>query len=183
MSCSPCKTSSSLINNADEDRRLPEWIATETGEIPCPPKERDGCGNNRLELKCVFGEKWVEQLMREVENLVKANSSASETRSVEEQCPCNSKNRRKAASRSDSDDNYLFCPSSDIQEGHLEHFQTHWRMGEPVVVSNVLELTSGLSWEPMVMWRAFRNILIKEGSSDLVVTAVDCLDWCEVHHL
>ncbi|MCD7463584.1 hypothetical protein HAX54_050895 [Datura stramonium] len=30
----------------------------------------------------------------------------------------------------------------------------------------------------MVMWRAVRNIAIKEGSSDLVVTAVDCLDWC-----
>lgn len=165
----------------DDDRNLPEWRATETGDIPCPPKERSGCGNNRLELKCLFGENQVEQITREVENLVKANSSASETHSVEGQCSCNSKNRRQAASRSDSDDNYLFCPSiGDIQEGHLEHFQTHWRMGEPVIVSNVLELTSGLSWEPMVMWRAFRNISIKEGSSDLVVTAVDCLDWCEV---
>uniref|UniRef100_M1B2D6 JmjC domain containing protein n=1 Tax=Solanum tuberosum TaxID=4113 RepID=M1B2D6_SOLTU len=164
----------------DEDKRLPEWRAKETGEIPCPPNERGGCGNNRLELKCLFGVKQVEQIMREVENLVKANSSASETFSVEKQCTCNTKNRRKAASRSDSDDNYLFCPSSDIQEGHLEHFQKHWRMGEPVIVSNVLELASGLSWEPMVMWRAFRNIAIKEGLSDLVVTAVDCLDWCEV---
>ncbi|XP_004232586.1 lysine-specific demethylase JMJ26 [Solanum lycopersicum] len=164
----------------DEDRRLPEWKAKETGEIPCPPKERGGCGNNRLELKCLIDEKQVEQIMREVENLVKANSSASEAHSTEEQCTCNSNNRRKAASRSDSDDNYLFCPSSDIQEGHLEHFQKHWRMGEPVIVSNVLELTSGLSWEPMVMWRAFRNIAIKKGSSDLMVTAVDCCDWCEV---
>ncbi|MCD7448680.1 hypothetical protein HAX54_045619 [Datura stramonium] len=165
---------------ADEDRRLPEWRATETGDIPCPPKERGGCGNNHLVLTCLFSEKRVQQIVREVENFVKANASASETCSVKEQCPCNSKNRRKAASRPDSDDNYLFCPSSDIQEGHLEHFQTHWRMGEPVIVSNVLELAAGLSWEPMVMWRAVRNIAIKEGSSDLVVTAVDCLDWCEV---
>ncbi|KAM3285596.1 lysine-specific demethylase JMJ25 [Capsicum chacoense] len=166
---------------ADEDRRLPEWRATETGDIPCPPKERGGCGNNRLELKSLFGEKRVHQIMREVENLVKANSFASETRAIEEQCPCNSKNRRKAASRSDSDDNYLFCfPSSEIHDGHLEHFQTHWRMGEPVIVTNILELASGLSWEPMVMWRAFRNIAIKKGSSDLMVTAVDCFDWCEV---
>ncbi|KAK4368236.1 hypothetical protein RND71_012028 [Anisodus tanguticus] len=112
--------------------------------------------------------------MREVENLGRANSSASETGSVKEQCTCNSKNRRKAASRSDFDDNYLFSPSAhDIQEGHLEHFRTHWKIGESVIVSNILELASGLSWEPMVMWRAFRNI-IKEGSSDLVVTAVDC---------
>ncbi|XP_075106138.1 lysine-specific demethylase JMJ26 isoform X2 [Nicotiana tabacum] len=165
----------------DEDGRLPGWRTTETGDIPCPPKERGGCGNNHLVLKCLFGEKRVQQIMMEVENLVKATSSANETFSIKEQCSCNSKNRRKAASRSDSDDNYLFCPAaSDIQEGHLEHFQTHWRMGEPVIVSNVLELASGLSWEPMVMWRAFRNIAIKEGSSDLMVTAVDCLDWCEV---
>ncbi|CAN4083613.1 unnamed protein product [Withania somnifera] len=178
--CQDIREGCFLGDCADEDRRLPEWRATDTGDIPCPPKERGGCGINRLELKCLFGEKRARQIMSEVENLVKANSSASETRSVEEHCPCNSQNRRKAASRSDSDDNYLFCPSSDIQEGHLEHFQTHWRMGEPVIVSNVLELASGLSWEPMVMWRAFRNIAIKEGSSDLVVTAVDCLDWCEV---
>ncbi|XP_060194192.1 lysine-specific demethylase JMJ27-like isoform X2 [Lycium barbarum] len=164
----------------DEDGRLPAWRPTETGDIPCPPKKRGGCGNNRLVLQCLFGEKRVQQIMREVENLVKANSSGSVTCSVKKQCPCNSKNRRKAASRPDSDDNYLFCPSSDIEDGHLEHFQTHWRMGEPVIVSNILELTSGLSWEPMVMWRAFRNIAIKGGSSDLVVTAVDCLDWCEV---
>ncbi|KAK4347556.1 hypothetical protein RND71_033895 [Anisodus tanguticus] len=180
--CQEIREGCFLGDCADEDRRLPAWKTTETGDIHCPPKKRGGCGNNRLVLKCLFGEKRVQQIMREVENLVKANSSASETRSVnKEQCPCNSKNRRKAASRSDFDDNYLFCPSArDIQEGHLEHFQTHWKIGEPVIVSNVLELASGLSWEPMVMWRAFRNISIKEGSSDLVVTAVDCLDWCEV---
>ncbi|XP_019229166.1 PREDICTED: lysine-specific demethylase JMJ25-like [Nicotiana attenuata] len=179
--CQEIREGCFLRDCAEEDRKLPEWKATETGDIPCPPKERGGCGNNRLVLQSFFGEKRIQQIKREVENLVKANSSANETRSIEEHCTCNSKSRRKAASRSGSDDNYLFCPSAkDIQEGHLEHFQTHWRMGEPVIVSSVLELASGLSWEPMVMWRAFRNIAIKEGSSDLVVTAVDCLDWCEV---
>ncbi|XP_060194189.1 lysine-specific demethylase JMJ26-like [Lycium barbarum] len=178
--CQEIREGCFLGDCADEDRRLPEWRATETGDIPCPPKERGGCGNNCLVLKCLFGENRVQQIVRKVENVVKANSSVSETCSVKEQCACNSKNRRKAASRPDSDDNYLFCPSSDTQGGHLEHFQTHWRMGEPVIIRNVLELASGLSWEPMVMWRAFRNISIKEGSSDLVVTAIDCLDWCEV---
>ncbi|KAM7482495.1 hypothetical protein LguiB_007078 [Lonicera macranthoides] len=93
----------------------------------------------------------------------------------------NSKNLRKAACREDSSDNYLYCPlASDIEQGDLEHFQKHWVTGAPVIVRDVLGLTPGLSWEPMVMWRAVREIKYKTGSSDLDVTAVDCLDWCEV---
>ncbi|XVF33157.1 hypothetical protein REPUB_Repub17cG0144200 [Reevesia pubescens] len=56
--------------------------------------------------------------------------------------------------------------------------------GEPVIVRNVLEKTSGLSWEPMVMWRAFRetcaNVKFKEETPS--VKAIDCLDWCEVSY-
>lgn len=57
--------------------------------------------------------------------------------------------------------------------------------GEPVIVRNVLEKTSGLSWEPMVMWRAFRetggNVKFKDETRS--VKATDCLDWCEVGYL
>lgn len=89
--CQEIREGCFLGDCADDDRNLHEWRATETGDIPCPPKERGSCGNNRLELKCLFGENQVEQIMREVENLVKANSSASETYSVEGQCSCYSK--------------------------------------------------------------------------------------------
>ncbi|KAL8114731.1 hypothetical protein AgCh_021556 [Apium graveolens] len=47
---------------------------------------------------------------------------------------------------------YLYSPSAvDIQAGDLKHFQAQWSKGEPVIVSNVLDTTSGLSWEPEVM--------------------------------
>ncbi|RZR79721.1 hypothetical protein BHM03_00005521 [Ensete ventricosum] len=69
----------------------------------------------------------------------------------------------------------------DIQQGELDHFQKHWLKGEPVIVREVLELTSGLSWEPMVMWRALREKKLTEKASErLTVKAIDCLDWCEV---
>ncbi|KAK9110157.1 hypothetical protein Sjap_018217 [Stephania japonica] len=106
-----------------------------------------------------------------------------------QQCSCSTsvqfreKNLLKAASREDSDDNYLYYPTAeDAQHGELEHFQKHWIRGEPVVVKNTLEITTGLSWEPMVMWRAFREVIKKKKklSAELTVIAIDCLDWCEV---
>nr|GEU60052.1 hypothetical protein [Tanacetum cinerariifolium] len=69
------------------------------------------------------------------------------------------KQLRKAASRENSNDNYLYCPHAiDIQSGDLNHFRCHWSKGQPLIVSNALETTLGLSWEPMVMWRAFHQV-------------------------
>ncbi|KAK1318201.1 hypothetical protein QJS10_CPB04g01378 [Acorus calamus] len=69
--------------------------------------------------------------------------------------------------------------TSSARDVDLDHFQRHWVKGEPVIVSNVLELTSGLSWEPMVMWRALRETKHYRGfSDDLAVDAIDCLDLC-----
>ncbi|KAL0389134.1 UNVERIFIED_CONTAM: Lysine-specific demethylase [Sesamum calycinum] len=179
--------SCSKSNCGSEEMPLPEWKATELGEIPCPPEERGGCGHGKLELKCFFGESWVSELKEKAENLVVACGPA-EVSQISGRCPCSESNDggsvwdeqlRKASYRS-SGDNDLYCPlASDIQPGKLEHFQRHWIMGEPIVVRDVLKLTSGLSWDPMVMWRAFRKISVKRGSSDLKVTAVDCLDSCE----
>ncbi|KAL0419305.1 UNVERIFIED_CONTAM: Lysine-specific demethylase [Sesamum radiatum] len=180
--------SCSKSNCGSEEMPLPEWKATELGEIPCPPEERGGCGHGKLELKCFFGESWVSELKEKAENLVVACGPA-EVSQISGRCPCSESNDggsvwdeqlRKASYRS-SGDNDLYCPlASDIQPGKLEHFQRHWIMGEPIVVRDVFKLTSGLSWDPMVMWRAFRKISVKRGSSDLKVTAVDCLDSCEV---
>ncbi|PWA85572.1 zinc finger, ZZ-type, JmjC domain-containing protein [Artemisia annua] len=87
---------------------------------------------------------------------------------------------RKAAYRESSDDNYLYCPRAiDIQSGDLKHFQWHWSKGQPVIVSNVLETTLGLSWEPMVMWRAFRQVTNVNHDMLLDVSALNCLEWCE----
>ncbi|VVA35590.1 PREDICTED: lysine-specific demethylase JMJ25 [Prunus dulcis] len=107
-----------------------------------------------------------------------------------QQCSCSnsagvldlsSNKLRKAASREGSDDNFLYCPrAGDIQHEEFKHFQCHWIRGEPVIVSNVLETASGLSWEPTVMWRACREMKHTRHKKHLEVKAIDCLDWCEI---
>ncbi|RZC53861.1 hypothetical protein C5167_012715 [Papaver somniferum] len=128
-----------------ESSEFPEWKANADGSIPCPPKERGGCGGAENDGNCAVV--------------------------------------RQAAYRKGGHDNYVYCPDAvQLREDETEHFQTHWMKGEPVVVRNVLEKTSGLSWEPMVMWRAFRETgavrKLKEETKS--VKAIDCLDWCEV---
>ncbi|KAH1226985.1 Lysine-specific demethylase JMJ25 [Glycine max] len=61
----------------------------------------------------------------------------------------------------------------------LRHFQWHWEKGEPVIVSNVLECTSGLSWESLVMWRALRHVTNTKHGQHLAEKTIDCLDWTE----
>ncbi|GKV21516.1 hypothetical protein SLEP1_g31490 [Rubroshorea leprosula] len=50
------------------------------------------------------------------------------------------------------------------KNGDLEHFQKHWAKGEPVIVRDVLNDASGLSWEPMTVVRYGRllgNIMME----------------------
>ncbi|CAI5993973.1 unnamed protein product [Closterium sp. NIES-64] len=103
-----------------------------------------------------------------------------------------------------SPSNFLFCPTaqdlapapaasptaagnSPLPIGHnppaVAHFQQHWQRGEPIIVRHVMppSVKDGLSWAPLVMWRAFRET--KEGRSvqeKLTVVAVDCEDCTEV---
>ncbi|KAF5206204.1 Lysine-specific demethylase jmj25 [Thalictrum thalictroides] len=168
-----------------------EWSANENGSIPCPPKNLGGCGFGLLTLKCVFAEKWIAGLEKKAEQIDKTYKHLEAAGSSTMHCSCldsvgeldfGDKKSLKAASREGSDDNYLYYPTArEIQHEELDHFQKHWIKGEPVVVRNVLELTSGLSWEPMVMCRAFRERTnSRNGSSHMAVTAIDCMDWCEV---
>ncbi|XP_057951581.1 uncharacterized protein LOC131146196 isoform X2 [Malania oleifera] len=169
---------------------FPDWRAETSGRIPCPPKAHGGCGTETLELRRIFEPDWATKLIQKAENLtinyqmpdidfsqgcslclpVRSSGNVGKGSEV-----------RQAAFRKESHDNFLYCPNAlDLVEHDIEHFQLHWMRGEPVIVRNVLEKSSGLSWEPMVMWRAFRGakkILKEEAFS---VRAIDCFDWCEV---
>ncbi|XP_004308523.1 PREDICTED: uncharacterized protein LOC101298267 [Fragaria vesca subsp. vesca] len=87
---------------------------------------------------------------------------------------------RKAASREDSEDNYLYCPRGRNNHEDFKDFRCHWIQGEPVIVGNVLESATGLSWEPFVMWRACRQIQNSGHGRHVEFKAIDCLDWCEL---
>ncbi|CAL0300508.1 unnamed protein product [Lupinus luteus] len=163
------------------------WHAESDGSIPCP-KVNDECSHSFLELKSIFGQAFISELVYKAEELAKAYKLQNVIETPDNSCSCPKINKntdvinnmRKAASREDSSDNWLYCPRAvDLQPVDLKHFQWHWNNGEPVIVSNVLECTSGLSWEPLVMWRAFRQITNTKHGQHLDVKVLDCLDWCE----
>ncbi|XP_042758581.1 lysine-specific demethylase JMJ26 [Lactuca sativa] len=178
-------------HNTPKKKQSHEWKSLDDGRIPCPPKSMGGCGSGILELMCIKSLDTVSNLLDKAQNLLKTHKLKEDMRDMPEKwCTCSDflsrndsgdKQLRKAASRESSNDNYLYCQRAiDIKAGDLKHFQWHWSKGEPVIVSNVLETTLGLSWEPMVMWRAFRQITNLSHDRLLDVSALNCLDWCEV---
>ncbi|XP_050215447.1 lysine-specific demethylase JMJ25-like [Mercurialis annua] len=167
------------------------WKANEDGSIACR------CGIGYLELKSLFSGNWVSDILKR-EEVVKKRREEDVRHDCEldlvkipsKQCACFNSRRDvdignsqllKAASREDTNDNFLYNPMAiSIKEEDLTHFQYHWMRAEPVIVSNVLETATGLSWEPMVMWRAFRQLSHENYDRLMDVKAIDCLDWCEV---
>ncbi|CAA2981674.1 Hypothetical predicted protein [Olea europaea subsp. europaea] len=88
---------------------------------------------------------------------------------------------RQAACRDDSEDNFLYCPNAiDSGDSDFEHFQMHWKSGEPVIVRNAMEKASGHSWGPLVLWRALKHASKKLEAQNYCVKAIDCIDWSEV---
>ncbi|KAK7387255.1 hypothetical protein VNO78_27900 [Psophocarpus tetragonolobus] len=163
------------------------WHAESNGSIACP-KGNDECNHGFLELRTILGKHFVSMIVHKANRLASAYNLQGVYKNPDNFCSClrldgNTDvryNMRNAASREDSSDNYLYCPSAvDLQTKDLRHFQWHWEKGEPVIVSNVLECTSGFSWEPLVMWRAFRQIINTKHDQHLNMKAIDCLDWCE----
>ncbi|KAJ3686956.1 hypothetical protein LUZ61_016120 [Rhynchospora tenuis] len=157
------------------------WTLQADGQIPCPPEKLGGCGNSVLELQSVLGENYVSHLLQKINEMTSANPNFKEDGDAST-CDCSTKsdklNLREAANRNYTGDNYVYCPLGwEVKDGELGHFQKHWMKGEPIIVRDVLGLTSGLSWEPMVMWRALRETKYKDQVERLAVLAVNCRDW------
>lgn len=181
----PSRSRSGKLNKTSGDS---QWKPHKSGRIPCPPKTLGGCSEGILELKSLRGSDYVSKLLARAEEISDEYKLFPD--SLEQRCSCfdpvsesgtNKLKSLKAASREDSSDNYLYYPNAvELQPKDLSHFQYHWLKGEPVIVKNVLDLTCGLSWEPLVMWRAFRQIKNLNHSTLLNVVAIDCLNLCEV---
>jgi lysine-specific demethylase 3 len=163
----------------DTDKTVVPWKANSDGSIPCPPKEKGGCGGSHLDLKFLQTETILSELEDRADKLVRSGTFNEGVANASNRCPCSdhSDKRTQTANRDGSGDNYLYSPiAEDIQDDDLVHFQNHWAEGEPVIVSDVLRLTAGLSWEPSVMVRALRE----RKTANLAVEALDSLDLCEV---
>ncbi|XP_048139029.1 uncharacterized protein LOC115754279 isoform X2 [Rhodamnia argentea] len=165
-----------------------DWRAETDGSIRCPSKAQGGCCSGILELRRIFDANFIDQIIDNAHKLM-LDYKSPETKLSQGCTLCYSTDstlsgkleRRRAAHREKSHDNFLYCPDAlHLNDDGYKHFQTHWVKGEPVIVRNLLQKASGLSWEPMVMWRAFMGAqkVLKEDAH--VVKAIDCLDWCEV---
>lgn len=178
----PLPESCLLKTSKEYIKSFTKWTANGDGSVTCAQKEIGGCGECLLELKRILPQGWISSLEVKAGNLLETFSSQ---RTIFKQ-KCTGKSEemlRRAASRVDSDDNYLYCPASRdiLQEEERLHFQQCWTNGEPVIIRDALEQAAGLSWEPMVMWRALcENVDLEISSKMSEVKAIDCLAGCEV---
>ncbi|WJX79268.1 hypothetical protein P8452_62403 [Trifolium repens] len=165
------------------------WHADSDGNIPCP-KANNECDHGYLELRSIFQPNCISELVCKAKELAITIKLQETEEPLDNRCSCLKSvrnaddihnNTREAAFREDTSGNTLYSPRAiDLHHEGLRHFQWHWSKGEPIIVRNVLECTSGLSWEPLVMWRAFRQRRKSKDNSFYNVKAIDCLDWCEV---
>ncbi|KAK7400466.1 hypothetical protein VNO78_11674 [Psophocarpus tetragonolobus] len=175
--------------NLNDTSILSEWTnCNGIYSLSCPPTELGGCGNNHLELRSVFPSSWIQEMEAKAEEIV-CSYDFPETSDKSSSCSLcfdtdHSTNRYKqlqeAALREDSNDNYLFCPTVlDISGDNFEHFQKHWGKGHPIVVRDVLQSTSYLSWDPLIMFCTYleQSITRYERNKGLLES---CLDWWEV---
>lgn len=155
------------------------WRANRDGGIPCPPKDYGGCGCSSLTLKRIFKMNWVAKLVKNVEEMVngcKVYDAVSPQKTGFNFKLC------QFAHREDDDNNYLYCPTSeDIRAEGIGDFRKHWIKGEPVIVKEVMDISSMSNWDPMVIWRGIRETVEEKMKDDnRNVKALDCLEWSEI---
>ncbi|KAI3466625.1 hypothetical protein Pfo_023288 [Paulownia fortunei] len=168
---------------------LQNWETSEDGRIPCPPTDIGGCGDCLLDLRCTFPFNWTRDLEVKAEEIL-CSYHFPETADVSPCCSlCNDigttngefKPHREFSRRIGFSDNYLYCPTvKDLHQENLEHFQSHWGKGHPVIVRNVLRSTTGVCWDPVIMFCSYMENKISESCNDEGLKATNCLDWCEV---
>ncbi|XP_047340726.1 lysine-specific demethylase JMJ25-like [Impatiens glandulifera] len=150
-----------------------KWIANDDMSINCAPKVMGGCNNNcALKLKSILPKDWILDLIDKASDILK-NCEGDDI----------IHNNIGEEDRLGNEDNHMYyLDSADTQKREsLEQFQKHWTKGEPVIVRDVLNETNGLSWEPIVMWRALCESLDKRMTSNMSkVKAIECLTGCEV---
>ncbi|KAI8548002.1 hypothetical protein RHMOL_Rhmol07G0238400 [Rhododendron molle] len=170
------KPSKLMLKSSD---KFPNWKANSNASIPCPPKEYGGCGCLSLTLKRIFKMNWVAKLVKNSEEMVSGCKVNDDVVSPQETTGLNS-GLCQYAHREDSDDNFLYCSTSnDIKAKGIRDFRKHWSQGEPVIVKEVCDGMSG--WDPMVIWKGIRETTEEKMKDDnRTVKAIDCLDRSEI---
>ncbi|KAK3011119.1 hypothetical protein RJ639_012678 [Escallonia herrerae] len=160
--------------------------------ISCPFMSVKACDDSVLVLRSVLPIGWTRELEVSAEETV-CGCNFPENLDVFSCCPlCKGTDHRasrikqlqEVARREESNDNFLYYPTvQDLLDENLEHFQKHWSKGHPVIVRNVLQKFSDLSWDPVMMFCTYLEKSSAKSQSQTgkeAVKSTNCLDWCEV---
>lgn len=131
------------VNEVETFCQFPNWDANLNGSIPCPLKECGGRETLILQLICNLKVDCIDKVLEDSLSLVNHFNIPDTVSSC---CLwCNQIDVRKAAFWEKHDD-FLYCPTvGGVKVDDIEHFQRHCMKGEPVIVKNVLDKSSGLS--------------------------------------
>lgn len=164
------------------------WETDEDGSIPCPPTDIGGCGGSFLDLRCIFPFNWTRDLEVKAEEIL--YSYRSPTADASQCCSlCDDSTRddtelklqKEPSKKIGFDNSYLYNPTvKDLHQETLEHFQSHWGKGHPVIVRNVLRRNAGLCWDPVIMFCLYMEKKSSGSCDEDGMKAANCLDWCEV---
>jgi lysine-specific demethylase 3 len=157
-----------------------KWNAKSDGSVSCVPKEMGGCGSSVLELRRILPHGWMSDLEGKAHDMLKIWEVKQKTFQQEE-AGSNNSMRKESFTKGTNESNIYCSESRDVLRERMLLFQKHWTNGEPIIVRDVLKQGTGLSWEPMVMWRALCDNLASDISSKMSeVKAIDCMANCEV---
>ncbi|KAL0310687.1 UNVERIFIED_CONTAM: Lysine-specific demethylase [Sesamum angustifolium] len=161
----------------------------EDGSIPCPSTDIGGCGHSLLHLRSLFPFNWTSDLEVRAEEILCSNHFP-ETTDVSSCCSlCNNigthdgevKPQGGPPRRIGFNGIYLYSPTiKDLHQETLEHFQNHWGRGHPVIVRNVLQRSTSLSWDPVIMFCSYIENKSSESWNEDGKKATNVLDWCEL---
>lgn len=161
------------------------WEVSADGSIPCPPKNMGGCGDAHLDLRSMFPFTWNVDLEVKAEEIL-CSYDFPESQDVSSSCSRCSDIDSQAGDvqpqRIGFGENYLYTPTlKDLRQEPLEHFQSHWGKGHPIIVRNMLRGTSDLCWDPVIMFCSYMESKSSVPCNEDVMKGAKSLDWCEVN--
>lgn len=190
-----CTRSSSVLRlSGDQDRsqvsssRKVGSVKCLNGIKACNRKEVRGC-SNELSFRSLFPLELTSKLEVSAEEIVSCYelpemldkfSGCPFCQGMEKQSSSSDSHLKEASRRrEDATGNFLYYPTvMEFQQNNLEHFQTHWNKGHPVIVRRVLKGGLSLNWDPVAMFCSYlMNSNRKAGNT------TDDMDWFEVSDL
>ncbi|KVH89586.1 WRC-like protein [Cynara cardunculus var. scolymus] len=162
---------------------LRNWSTNEDGSIKCPPKNLGGCGDGILGLFCHPPVNWTKDLEARAKEIVCASKITQYFEVDSSRCAlCDEQDHREGKNESEiliNNKCLYFSIRQDLGDKNLQHFTKHWVRGQPLILRDMINSESELSWDPISMFCMYLERSAKS-RNDKEVKLKNCSDWCEV---